>query len=300
MTALARIRIPRVSPAAGIALVLAGAIGFGLTPLFARTAFEAGLTPNHALYYRYLLPALLFAPLWPRIVRRPRMLLPAMAIGAFQSLGSLGYYTGIREMPVALAGLIFFTFPLWTVVFSRLVFGLVPDRRAVAGAALVLAATFVILDPQTLAASPRAVAFCFVSPIAYAFMLIVFGHVLKGETAMEVTAGFYLGALVTGLAIFAADRPDMLIAEGARGIWLLLGFLLLTGLLPQTGLIVGAPAIGPSRTATIGGFELVVTLGCGWIALGEPAEWREVVGAVLILAAVALAATAKAPEPADS
>lgn len=86
----------------GMALVLLAAVGFGLNPLLARWAYAGGLTPETALVYRFLIPAVVLLPFVQAALRAP---------GALVGIGTLTYFRAIAVVPVATAALIITTQP---------------------------------------------------------------------------------------------------------------------------------------------------------------------------------------------
>ncbi len=281
------------SPALGIVLVLLAATGFGLLPLLLRAAYGTGISPEVATFYRYGVPPLFFVPLLPRLIRQPRLLAITFASGLFLGFGILGYFRALHDMPVAVAALIFFTFPLFAVVIGFVLFRLVPDRRALAGAALVLISCTLFLDPSDLATRPMAVLHAFAAPMSYATVILVVSHVLADADRFLVMAGIYLGTAITSGLPLVTGGDVQLLPTTAAGITVGIALVTVGGILPQLALVYGAPVVGPARTSIIAAFELVVALSSGWILLREPVRLVEVVSALLIVTAIVLAATAR-------
>lgn len=94
-----------------MALVLLAAVGFGLNPLLARWAYAGGLTPETALVYRFLIPAVVLLPFVPAALRAPGTAARGLALGALVGIGTLTYFRAIAVVPVATAALIITTQP---------------------------------------------------------------------------------------------------------------------------------------------------------------------------------------------
>lgn|GEM_PF-418256 len=282
-----------LSPGIGIALVLLAATGFGLLPILTNVAYAAGISPETAAFYRFGIPAVLTAPFLPKLMRTPKQAVIAVATGLFMGVSVLGYFHALRDMPVPVAVLIFFTFPLFAVIIGAIAFRLRPDTRSIVGAGLVLVACALFIDPGNLAARPLAVLHAFMAPVAYATLILVISHVLAGIDRLALIAGLFLGtALGSGASLFVAP-PESLLPADLTGLLAAIGLVTIGGVVPQLALNYGAPAVGPSRTSILGAFELVVALGSGWFILGEPFRWVEALSGVLILVAVVLAAMAR-------
>ena len=110
----------------GIVLMLAAAVGYGLRPFFARFSYAEGLTADVAALVTLGGTAMVLLPLTLRHVgwdRRPADKWPmiwAVLTGCFVGLGTLGYFRALEVIPVATATVIYFTFPLFTVILSAI------------------------------------------------------------------------------------------------------------------------------------------------------------------------------------
>src|SRR6476469_5887033 len=111
----------------GIALVLVSAASFGTMPIFAKLAYEqmhlAG--PDEVktlLAIRFSLASILMWLLWawqrrsgaaPRVELRLSIIVPLVALGAVGYVGqSFSYFTAIGIIPVSVAGLLLYTYPI--------------------------------------------------------------------------------------------------------------------------------------------------------------------------------------------
>lgn len=279
----------------GLVLVLLAATGFGLIPLVSRLAYAGGLSPEAAVIYRFAVPALPFL-VFLRRFRSAREYAVSIGAGLFMGLGVLGYFRAIEAMPVAVAALIFFTFPLFAVLIGALVHRLQPAARALVRAGLVLVAAAVTVRPAELAVAPDLLLHAFLAPVAYATLILTVSHSLAGADRLATMAGLYVGTGLAALGLAAVTPLDMLLPSGPVGLAGALGLATVCGVLPQIALVLGAPRLGPSRTAVVGAFELPTALASGWLVLGEPLVLTELLAAALILAAIALAASARRSE----
>ena len=112
-----------LSPASATVVVLTAMVGYGFNPLFARWIYAFGLSPEISVVYRYGLPALLMLPFVTSIRNQPRESLMAFCGGLSMGLGALGYFKALSVLPVSVCVLIFFAYPLFTIIFGRIFFG---------------------------------------------------------------------------------------------------------------------------------------------------------------------------------
>jgi drug/metabolite transporter (DMT)-like permease len=100
----------------GNILALAAAVAFALTNAAASLAFQGGSNPSTLAALRFVLPALVLT-VWLGIQRRP-LRLPrrdawiAAALGVLTAAYSWALLSAIGAIPLALAILIFYLFPL--------------------------------------------------------------------------------------------------------------------------------------------------------------------------------------------
>jgi drug/metabolite transporter (DMT)-like permease len=114
----------------GIGCALAAASIYGLVPNFVRGAFENGIPPVEATFFRTSVIAIVFALI--AVVQGDSFRIPRAAIGAFagQAIATLvvsvSYLASVQFIPIGLAVIIFFTFPVLIMLASPLVEGKFP------------------------------------------------------------------------------------------------------------------------------------------------------------------------------
>lgn len=278
----------------GLAMVTLAGAGFGLNPLFARVLYGEGLSPEVAVFARFALTAALLAPAAPGLLRQPRLAALGLAMGAGMALGTLAYFHALAVLPVSLAVLVYYTYPLFTVVIGWLALRRPLTREAMAAAGLVAAACALVVSPQGLSGPQiEALLLCFLAPLAYAVTIHALSTWLTPLPLWRrMCAGIWGHMLVLIPAIALIDQGPLL-PEAPAGWAALLGLATVASLLPQVAFLLGAPRAGADRTAIGGSAELLTSLAIGWIILGETVEPRAVVGAALLLAALFIARHAR-------
>ena len=156
-----------LSPASATVVVLTAMVGYGFNPLFARWIYAFGLSPEISVVYRYGLPALLMLPFVTSIRNQPRESLMAFSGGLSMGLGALGYFKALSVLPVSVCVLIFFTYPLFTIIFGRILFGIRIQGPHLISALLILNGCALTLGPSKDITGElwAAVAWCFLAPI---------------------------------------------------------------------------------------------------------------------------------------
>lgn len=275
-----------------MALVALGAIGFGLMPLFARTAYADGLPPLSLLSWRFAIAFLCLLPFLPRMLAARRDMLVAVIAGAGYMGTMFFYFLALQHLTVALTVLILFTYPLFTILLGWLVFRETLTWQNAVAAVLVLVAALLILSPAGIGdhANPLAVGMAFIPPLAYAVFMHLAARRLSGIAIPVRLGGVFLGGLLAMLALGLLMDGGITAPASVTG-W---GATLALAILSTVGalglLLYGAPAAGAERTAVAGASELVTALIVGALAYGEQLDAITMVGAALIVGAILLAA----------
>ena len=155
----------------GIACALSAATLYGIVPNFARGAFVNGVPAVEVTFLRTSLVAVFFAIL--AITRNDSFRVPRAAVSSLAGQAtatlvvSVGYIASVQFIPVGLAVIIFFTFPVLIMLAAPLVEGDSPSARraaiavfAFAGLAIAVGPSFESLDLRGILLAAAAAAFC--------------------------------------------------------------------------------------------------------------------------------------------
>ncbi|MEM7221554.1 MAG: DMT family transporter [Pseudomonadota bacterium] len=279
------------APSIGLAtlLVSLSAIGFGLVPWFAKGLLAAGLDSAAVAFYRFLLAGIVLLPFLALAPEKRAATLWAVATGAAVALGWIGYVEALKVAPVATVGVIYMTYPLFTLMIAWAWQRLKPSPRALGGGVLVLAAATLALAPALLlpdALGPLLLAFA--APITFGFGITILTTKLLALSAVERASGFFVGA-VLGLLPLVASLDSSQLIPAAAGDWLLIvGIAIVTSLLPNVAYAYAAPFIGPGRTAMAGSIELPTMFALAWLAFGEALTWPQLIAGALVVVAIVI------------
>lgn len=268
----------------GVFLVLFASVGFGLNPLFARWAYGAGLQPESALFYRFMIPALVMAPALKGIQQHWRTAVIGLALGVFVAIGTLTYFRAIAVVPVATAAVVYFTHPLFAMLLGRILYREQLTRTTLAAGLLILVASGLILSPSGLSSSQlSALALSFLMPISFAAVMVGFAHWLNPLKVPQRTAVILWGQVLIIVPVIWWLPQPQLVPQTTLGWISIAGLATISSLLPQLSLSYGIPRVGATRSAIFGTFELITSLLVGWVILSEPIRLIELVGAGLLL-----------------
>lgn len=284
-------RLPS-SPMRDSLLLALCALGFGLVPLFARPLMAAGLTPEAIALYRFapgLLIALPFVPVLWRCPRRRRTALLLAGCGMAMGLSWALFLRGLDLVPVAWAGTVYMSYPLFVVLLAWLWLKRVPTARAWAAVGLVVAAAALLAltaGEGMGADAAGALLLCLPAPIAFAAIIVVLVRRSAALRPLERLGAGFVGTMVGLIPLVAADPGRALIPQDPELWGLILGMIVLTALVPHLVYTTVAPRLSEARVATLGSLELPMMVAIGWLAFGEALGPVELLAVALVLAAV--------------
>ena len=269
--------------------VIFASICFGLVPYFSRGLTDQGLAPYAVAFYRYIFAAIFLLPALLMHRSKWREILWGMVAGSVMGLGWVGYVTALETVPASTVGVLYMTYPVFTVFISWALFGDQPTRRSLVAAGLIVIAAIIAGSPASV--PPDQVPTLLVSlaaPFGFGFGICVLVHRLSRIAPLARIASVSLGSVI-GLTplIFSSDAIEILPRSGND--WLLVvGFGLVTALVPQLIYTVCSPIIGATRTAVIGSIELPTMFAVGVLAFGEVITVAQALACALVLGAIAL------------
>ena len=98
-------------------------VGYGFNPLFTRWIYAYGLSPEIIVVYRYGIPAIVMLPFAGSVRVHFRESLLSFAGGMSMGFGALGYFMPLTILPVSIFVMILFTYPLFSMIFGRIMLG---------------------------------------------------------------------------------------------------------------------------------------------------------------------------------
>ncbi|MEM9578301.1 MAG: DMT family transporter [Pseudomonadota bacterium] len=280
---------PRIAYAVAVVGVLFASICFGLVPYFSRGLTAQGVAPYAVAFYRYIVAALLLFPVLIRYRRDRREILWGLSAGAVMGLGWIGYVTALETLPASTVGVLYMTYPVFTLVIAWAVFADPPTRRALLAAGLIVGAAAIAGSPASVpVAQLPTLLISLAAPFGFGFGICVLVHRLSRIAPLARIASVSLGSVLgLGPLILGANLTELL-PKGQNDWVLIIGFGVVTALVPQLIYTVCSPVIGASQTAVVGSVELPTMFAVGFLAFGEAISIPQAVACALVLAAIAI------------
>lgn len=266
---------------------------YGLNPLFAVPMYEAGVSVDSVLFYRYgLALAAIAAIMWRRgtgfAVARSEML-PLFVFGILLSLSSLALFESYNFLDVGIASTLLFVYPVMVAVIMAVMFRERPTVATVTAIALASAGIVLLYEGEGgVRLDAWGVALVFMSALFYAVYIVGVNHsVLKSMDTLRLT--FYV--LLFGMSLFivrlrfGADLQPL----GTPQLWAdAVSLALFPTIVSFAFMTLSIHLIGSTPAAILGALEPVTALVCGVAVFGERLTPRVCLGVAAILAAVTL------------
>lgn len=282
--------------ALGVACALGAAGLYGLVPNFVRGAFNNGIPPVEATLFRTSVIAPAFALIAIRQGEQLRIPRGAWGVFAAQALATLvisvSYLASVQFIPVGLAVIIFFTFPVLIMLASPIIEGRSPGPRRLLIAILAFIGLVVAIGPSFGALDPRGVALAGLAALGGVVQFFtgrsISRHVTPAVFGSLVHIVIWPATLL--VALYAGNGTLQMLPGGgatAIGMYFLAGVaaVYVVAYMLQMLSLRFAPA---SRIAPFFNLEPIVTTICAALLLGERLAFNQYAGAGIVLAALVI------------
>ena len=278
----------KLPPRLGIVILMMIAVSFGLNHISARIAFDHGASVVTGVFARSLFTSLaVFALLYlqgVRIALSRLQLGRAACIGVALAVQSYCLYSAVAQIPVALALLAFNTFPVMLSLMTWAAGRGRPSARAAIAMPIALVGLSIALDVWGKPVGPG-VLWAVAAGFAFALALFLTDVWLK-EVDGRVRSALTMAAVAILVAAAGSAVGAFRAPADATG-WLGLALLSLFYALAITSVFVVLPRMGSSNYAVVLNFEPISLLLLGWVILGQVIAPLQVLGAFIVVGAIA-------------
>jgi len=270
----------------GIAQVMGAGLCFGTLGSFARLGFAAGLSIDELLTFRFALAALLlgiglavFRPQWLLLGRRQTLISLALGVFGYPVFSTL-YFISIQGIPIGLAALLLFSFPLFVNLGAWIFFKESPHLRQVVSVLLSSLGLICLVWGDWHVEKLYAV-FCGMGAgVTYAAYVLISGRVQA--QVRPLSSSFYV-ILASALTFIAIHHPSPLLLRTAPRILVVLGLAVIGTAMPLTLFLAGLQKMSSSKASILVMVEPIVGSLLGWVIFQETMNPLQASGAVLIL-----------------
>lgn len=285
---------PSIPYALAVVGVLFASICFGLVPYFSRELTEQGVAPYAVAFYRYIVAAILLLPVLFLHRKAWREICWGLSAGAVMGLGWIGYVMALETLPASTVGVLYMTYPVFTLVIAWAFFADAPTRRALLASGLITLAAIIAGSPASVPLQQiPTILMSLAAPFGFGFGICVLVHRLSRIAPLARIASVSLGSVLGLLPLMVSADVAKLLPEGQSDWLLIVGIGVVTALVPQLIYTICSPLIGASQTAVVGSIELPTMFAVGFLAFGEAITTPQAVACALVLGAIAVTRSRK-------
>jgi drug/metabolite transporter (DMT)-like permease len=278
----------------GIVCALTAALVYGLIPNFSRAAFENGIPATETAFFRTAVIAVILPII--AILRAERLVLPRQAFKPFaaQALAtaiiSICYLGAGQFIPVGLAVIIFFTFPIIILFAAPLLEGHAPSPLSIAAALAAFVGLALAVGPQAGSLDLRGVGLAVLASLG-AVMQFFSGRLVSAHLSPLVFGSLvHLVILPLLLAVAVAMNGGSMKMFSGEGISLNgYAFLGAAGLIYVFAYFIHMTSLSLAPASIVAPFynlEPIVTAGFAAWLLGERLTGLQYAGGALVVAAL--------------
>jgi drug/metabolite transporter (DMT)-like permease len=272
-------------PWVGITIGLAAAVAFALSNTSASLAFHGGSNPLTLAATRFVLPTLVLV-VWLRL-QGVMLWLPkrdgwiAVALGAITAAYTWALLSAIGAIPLAIAILIFFLFPLIATIILGVCGWEKLGWQTIAAVVLAFFGLALALDPRAGNLDIEGMALAFGGALGLGTVIAVSSRVFRAGDSRPVT--LYMAAVsAVLLVIICAVQGDFVFPVTGFG-WI--GFIGAAALyaFAMIAFYIAVSMIGPTRSSLLCYVEPVIAAGLGVILLSEALTFIQIAGIALVI-----------------
>jgi len=279
---------PRLHSGVGITLALAAAAAFALANTSAALAYHSGSNPLTVAAIRFILPTAALV-IWLSMRGIPFSLPTrdgwgAAALGAITAIYTWALLNAIGAIPLALAILVFYLFPL----IATVILGICGWEKlgwwTIAAIILAFAGLSLALDPPGGKLGIEGVALALVAALGLGIVIAVSSRVFRAGDSRPVT--LYIAAVASVLLIaFCAVHGEFMLPQTAVG-WM--GFIGAAAFyaFAMIAFFIAISMIGPTRVSLLSYGEPVIAAGLGVAFLDEALAPAQIAGIALVVMAL--------------
>ncbi len=273
---------------AGVFLALVSAVFFALSNTLAGVAYLGGSDPFTLSATRFILPAIIlfFLLLFTgkAIVLERRAGMTAAVLGLISVVYTFALLKAIELLPVSIAILIFYLFPILTAFILAIFAAIRLSARMIVSAFVVFAGLSLALAVQFRELNPVGMLAGLVSAIGFAIVCSVSNRLMLGQDSRQVT--LYLSAAATIVMIVISAFVGHFQLPVTTAGWA--GFLASNILYAAAiiGFYISISMVGAGAATFFVNLEPIVVVGAGYVFLGQVISVWQMVGIVIVIGAL--------------
>jgi len=280
----------------GIFLILISGSSFGTLAIFARLAYEDGVTPITLLFLRFGIASLcMIFIMWLRRIPIPRgwVLLGLAFMGGIGYVGqALSYFTALTLIPAGLVALLLYLYPAIVTILAVIVLKERISKWKIIALLIALGGTVLTIGP-TGDGQFLGVIFGLGAAFIYSIYILVGSKITKQVTPIQSSTVVIVSAAIVSSGLVAIKGPAF--PATASGWAFVIAIALISTILAIVTFFAGLERVGPTNASTLSTVEPAVTVTLAAWVLGEAISFFRIIGGMMIILAVIILARSEVP-----
>ncbi len=279
----------------GFGLILISAISFGLMPIFATFAYKSGLDIKTILLFRFLISAILiniYILIKKHSYPKGKLLIILIFMGAvLYSAQAFSYFTSVSLIGSSLTSVLLYLYPSIVLLLSIVLLKTKVYKLDIIALFLTTIGAVLVVGIKFENINLIGMIFGILAAVIYSFYIIIGTKAMRGTTPVVAT-GVIIGScafiyVTYGLSVNVSFPQNI-----EQWKWIS-AISLVSTIIAIITFFAGLKLIGPVKSSMISTFELVVTLFCSYLFLGEKMGTIQIVGSIFILISAIILAKEK-------
>ncbi|MGK0269766.1 MAG: drug/metabolite transporter (DMT)-like permease [Cocleimonas sp.] len=278
-------------PLLGVLLSLSGATFFALSITTARWSYDYNTNTQTVMLVRFVtLIAIML--IWNKrkniSLKLPKEdAVKCSILGAFYFMGIASYLASVAYMPVGLAVLILYTFPILVILSTAILNRRKPSLLQLFAVVIAFIGLFIALDINADNTQPIGIILATMAAVGVTINMIGSADILKRIDFSLF--GLYQAVVVAAIsALLVLFTGGLSLPDEPKG-WIILGVMLLSFIIAYLSVYTSLKVIGAVRTSTIMNLEPIMTIIFAIALLQEQMTIEKLIGGVIVLFAILLA-----------
>ncbi len=273
---------------AGLIVVTLAALLVSLSSIFSRFAYDAGANPQTMIFFRFLLFCVVLLIIRPKNQNKlpSNKKLAAILAGCFFTIGSGSLLASIYFLPVSLAVVIFYTYPILTMVGEKILVRQMPKIIEVGCFLLAFLGLILALNIQIDSTiNPIGIAFGITAAVGMSTSYLISDRNLKGIAPEQST--FYLastGLFLISVVIVLTQTFSVGEISAINVLYIFLASISFA--IAFFLMFKGINLLGAVKTAMILNLEPIFTIALAFLILSESLSAIQLLGAGCVMLAI--------------
>jgi drug/metabolite transporter (DMT)-like permease len=272
----------------GILYVILSALLYGIAPIFVKNIYVSGVGVLLTVFFRFLVvcvclfPSVWFSKLGKEFGQVSKQQIQQYALLGIMYLGVIGFYLGsLKFLPVALAVLLMYTYPLLVFLYNRLVLGIKFGNISLICLFGAIVGMWLLLGVEMSNISLMGIMLALGASLSFAGYVILSKSQMSTSNTMVLALYANLFSLGVILSIWVGFS-DRVINFSLNTVGYMLALGVVSTVLPYLLFLRGLKLLGSGQSSVLAMLEPLFSIVFGILFLAESISWIQAVGGFIL------------------